>query len=476
MSIWLDVTTMLSWRRPALGIVRVECETARSFLASGRRDLRFCLFDADRGSYFEVSHETLRVELGRLDKGEADAVPASETQRSLVCSKNYCLNMTDCCKKMAYSFVGALPGRYQGKILLHFRAVYEYLRRSRIWNFLALLVLQRGLKYSLLSNQVHSEETGFVLPERYIPPFAEGDAYISLGIDWDHKDLKYLYELKKIIGLKIFLCCYDIIPILFPQHCVVSVSEKFAVYFADVAWCADVVFCISRCSERDLNDYVARIGAPQPMTRVICLGSDISVMAGLPGDEATVSPEVRQICESQFILYVSTIESRKNHGVLYEAYLDLVNSGRRDLPLLVFVGMQGWGVGELMARIASDGRFSPYVRILNHVSDAELANLYRNTLFTVYPSLYEGWGLPVAESLAHGKFCLASNAASIPEVGGSLIDYLDPHAAESWAATIERFLDNPQELKFREQRIEKEYVPTHWAQTTRNMLEIIETV
>ena len=63
------------------------------------------------------------------------------------------------------------------------------------------------------------------------------------------------------------------------------------------------------------------------------------------------------------------------------------------------------------------------------MTDVELALLYRKCLLTMFPSLAEGWGLPVGESLAYGKICIASRAGAIPEVGGELVDYVDPYDA-----------------------------------------------
>ena len=71
-------------------------------------------------------------------------------------------------------------------------------------------------------------------------------------------------------------------------------------------------------------------------------------------------------------------------------------------------------------------------------SDAELAFLYRNCRFTVFPSLYEGWGLPIGESLWFGKLCIASKTSSMPEVGGDLVDYVDPKDADSLQQAILR--------------------------------------
>ena len=148
----------------------------------------------------------------------------------------------------------------------------------------------------------------------------------------------------------------------------------------------------------------------------------------------------------------------------------MVDQGRTELPQLVFVGMPGWGVNDLLADLRLDPRIVPYIRILNHVTDADLVHLYRNAYFTVYPSLYEGWGLPVAESLAYGKFCLAANSASIPEVGGDLIEYLDPWDVPQWAERLRWYIDHPAALEVAEQRIREHYRPTPWSECAASIL------
>ena len=104
-----------------------------------------------------------------------------------------------------------------------------------------------------------------------------------------------------------------------------------------------------------------------------------------------------------------------------------------------------------------------------NVTDTELSDLYRGALFTVYPSFYEGWGLPVAESLAFGKFCLASTAPSLREVGKDWIEYLDPHDEQIWAQKILWFYRHPETILEREKQIENEFTPLPWSKTCREM-------
>jgi len=202
---------------------------------------------------------------------------------------------------------------------------------------------------------------------------------------------------------------------------------------------------------------------------VVQLGSEIPA----PKNETS---EIMTAAGKRFILFVSTIERRKNHETLYRAYTRLVDQGERDLPKLVFVGMVGWGVSDFLADLRFDPRISGLVEVLTNVSDADLTWLYKNALFTVFPSLYEGWGLAVAESLASGKFCLASNAASIPEVGGDLIEYLDPWDVPKWAERLKWYFDHPEELKQAEERIKVEYAPKAWQDTAKAIFGTAEAL
>lgn len=284
----------------------------------------------------------------------------------------------------------------------------------------------------------------------------EGDVYITLGLDWDQKDYAYLYGLKKTNKFKVITFCYDLIPVLYPQYCVGDVAAKFAKYFVDLAWLSDHTFCISKCTENDFRSLLDSLGAPLPATEVIHLGCDINNI-----NDSDVSKEIEIFKDKKYILFTSTIERRKNHEVIYKAICRLVSEGYEP-PHVVFVGMQGWGVSDLMQDLKLDPRVAGRVTILNQLSDQELSLLYRNSLFTVFPSHYEGWGLPVSESLAYGKFCLASASSSLPEVGGDMLEYIDPYDVPKWAERIQYYYDNPHILAQKEERIKHNYSKPTW--------------
>lgn len=469
MTIWLDVTTTRAWSRPALGIVRVEAETARQFLRAADAGIRFCRFDLDYDAYFEVGREELVFALARLDAGGSMptapiaapvAAPSAGISRPVAPAL-----FVPRWKHLAARGLAYLPDDVQAPMRRFASVRRDGVRAMRG----AVRELRRSAGLLLRGTEAPVATAAAAAPAALIRPdilFGHGDVYVSLGLDWDQKNLPYLYALKQQLDLKILLMCYDIIPIRLPHLCVAEVAAKFPRYFLDVARCADQIACISEYSRADLRRYLEDAGVPVPALSVVRLGCEIA-----SASSAAPSGAVAELLGRRFILFVSTIERRKNHETLYRAYTRLVDDGVADLPLLVFVGMAGWGMGDLMSDLALDLRIHPYLRVLNHVSDGDLARLYQQAAFTAYPSLYEGWGLPVAESLAYGKFCLASSAASIPEVAGELIEYVDPWDVPRWAERLNWYVRHPQEVALREAAIRARYHPASWQDTGAVLVE-----
>ena len=127
-------------------------------------------------------------------------------------------------------------------------------------------------------------------------------------------------------------------------------------------------------------------------------------------------------------------------------------------------------VDGLLAALAACNYLDGKIKLVHGLSDTELRQAYRSCLFTIFPSLCEGWGLPIAESLVQGKFCVASNRTSIPEVGGDFVDYFDPTNDDDALAKIERLLFDPAYLAAREARLQAEYRPRSWADCVHALL------
>jgi alpha-1,3-rhamnosyl/mannosyltransferase len=146
---------------------------------------------------------------------------------------------------------------------------------------------------------------------------------------------------------------------------------------------------------------------------------------------------------ARYLLTVGTVEPRKNLATLLTAYARLPEDIREAHPLVI-VGMQGW-VGDSshygdIAALAERLRLAEKVIFAGYLPDEELPAVYSGAAAFVFPSLYEGFGLPPLEAMACGTPVVSSNAASLPEVVGDAAVLFDPESAEALTAALERLL------------------------------------
>jgi glycosyltransferase involved in cell wall biosynthesis len=160
--------------------------------------------------------------------------------------------------------------------------------------------------------------------------------------------------------------------------------------------------------------------------------------AAAPDTGAPTPAEAAALPAPGFVLAVGTLEPRKNLPRLVEAYRTLDAAVQLRHPLVV-VGALGWETGETLDALRSLG---DRAAMLGFVSDAALAELYRRCAVFCYPSLGEGFGLPVLEAMAAGAPVVTSNLSSLPEVGGDAAEYIDPHDVASIAAGVRRVLED----------------------------------
>jgi glycosyltransferase involved in cell wall biosynthesis len=297
--------------------------------------------------------------------------------------------------------------------------------------------------------------------------FAADDVYVSMGLDWEYNDLETLARLRRRLGFRTILYCYDVIPVRFPHLMSFDARHTFARYFVDVAHVADRVVAISDATREAYHEVLVEVGAPIPAISVIHLGTDL--VTGMRGPKESPLPE---LAERPFVLCVGTIEARKNHDLLYHVWDRLVTRHGDRAPLLVLVGMVGWGVQDLLSRIRLNLRVADKIVILDNVADASLIWLYEHCLFTVYPSFVEGWGLPVVESLALGTPCVASNARAVVEATQGLVPTLDPLDFASWLEHVDRWSFDPQARRAAADRL-RAYRPPSWREHGGAMLDVV---
>lgn len=175
---------------------------------------------------------------------------------------------------------------------------------------------------------------------------------------------------------------------------------------------------------------------------------------------------------SNYILFVGSIEPRKNLDNLLKAYLMLPEPLKKDFKLLL-VGFKGWKNEETMKLLK---QLKGMVGYIGYVDNKKLASLYRKAFCLIYPSFYEGFGLPPLEAMACGCPVIVSNVASLPEVCGDAAYYVDPYSVESIAEGIEKVLT---EEELRQSLIKKGLERAQlfsWEKSARGHLRVFEDV
>ena len=220
------------------------------------------------------------------------------------------------------------------------------------------------------------------------------------------------------------------------------------------------IVCISEATRRDL---VSRFPWAAPKARVVSLAADNRFSRPLATSELE-DVRSRHRLDAEFLLCAGTLEPRKNLGRVLEAHAGL--SRRVQLAL---VGPRGW---EFEPILEEAGRRDD-VRVLGQVSDEDLAALYQVCTVFCYPSLYEGFGLPLLEAMAGGAACLTSSVSSLPEVGGDAVVYVDPTDVAQIRAAIDALLASDQKRAMLGELAKRRAAEFSWDRTASGIVEAL---
>jgi glycosyltransferase involved in cell wall biosynthesis len=303
--------------------------------------------------------------------------------------------------------------------------------------------------------------------------FRPGDVCISLSATWGLPFYGEVIAANKIQGRATCInLIYDLIPTLYPQWMPPGFSDIVTLWLRKQMENSDLILTISNFQKAEISTYMeAEKISPRPI-EVIHLGDNPNLMANVAVDKPLPLP--RHIPDRKFVICVSSLDIRKNQNLLYQVWRRLAEELGPDCPELLLIGAQQLYMSDFMYQIRTDPLVNKLIIHLDDVVDEELAWYYRNCEFTVYPSVYEGWGLPISESLSLGKYCVAGNKTSLPEAGGDLVDYFDPLDFVGCHKLIHRALTDPDYVKQREQQIRANYVPYTWAETAAHISKIVD--
>jgi len=293
-----------------------------------------------------------------------------------------------------------------------------------------------------------------------------GQCYFVLGAFWAFGGDVARYPRLKAAGVATGACVYDLIPLTHPEFCSAQLVNDFTLAIGDGFAVFDFVLTISEFTAQE----VRRFQDKHDLRRVPVVPVPLAhLLQEKTPEPAPWSGAIAPLRGRPFVLSVSTLEPRKNHAYLVTIWKLFLEEGL-DPPDLVFVGKYGWNVADFKQQLESTSYLGGRVHVLHGLTDAQLERLYQGCLFTAFPSIVEGWGLPVGESLAHGRACVASSASSIPEVGRDLVDYVDPYNLRAGVEVFRRMAFDADYRARREKAVREGFVARTWREVGDDLL------
>lgn len=296
---------------------------------------------------------------------------------------------------------------------------------------LALLIPLRTLEW------LNRQDTS--MPKRAIPlQVIKGDQLVLLDSSW-HEDFFPLAEKLKSEGVGIVSVIYDLIPLTHPQFCHEGLVKVFDQWFDWIAKTADGFMSISRTiSEQVDAEIERRLGPDEAKQRwhgFFHLGSELDLVNS--GADLDDGLSKMFLDPAPVYLMVSTIEPRKNHVYLLDAFEQLWEQGSN--VRLCLIGKIGWKCETLVKRIKSHPELGRRLFMFNKLNDTGLEYAYANAKALVFPSYVEGFGLPLVEAMQRGLPAMASDIPVFREIGGDFMAYFDLASTASLVSLVQKF-------------------------------------
>jgi glycosyltransferase involved in cell wall biosynthesis len=448
-----DISTSMRWSGPPVGIVRVERQLAL-WAHANLANIAFVFFDPNLLAYREVAGDArpfltgdaVLDTLGLTNPAAPGRRRTDQIPRSL---------------RLAFLWIG----QTRRKLLARLERIRLQTRHR------ALAGLADRLQRRLMSGKYRDIMVRADGARRPFPPvdmavgapivFDRSDTLVCAGSGWGHTNIVAIGQAKTRTGFRLVLLCHDLIPLMFPHFYRDRDVALFANYMRKALAIADLIVTNSRAVAADCRNYCEREGIASGVITPSILGFDATT------PEANPAPALPHgLRPGRFAMLVSTIEPRKGHRLLYRVWQRLIAEGVPQATgfKLVFVGRRGWMVDDLIADISNDRTLAEQILMIGDADDAMLARLYQGAAFCLYPSVYEGYGLPVVEAFSQGKAVLASTGGALPELVQGFCPCLDPSDEGAWYTMIRHWIECPQALEPYEREIRARFRHPTWSE------------
>lgn len=302
----------------------------------------------------------------------------------------------------------------------------------------------------------------------------KGSVFFDMDTVWKTRVRRsYLYPLLKAKGVKIIPFVQDIIGVTHPQFCPSDDVLNFLDFVGAVAEYGDEIIVTSHATKGAVEELCGRLQTPCPPIEIVPLGGDFkrtSKKLSRITINQGISADISKIAESgPYLLMVGTIDPRKNHKLLLDAY----EGGLKKLPMnLVIAGHKGWNVDDFLERMERHEDFGKGIWHVNGASDEEIDYLYQHCYALAFPSYIEGYGLPIIESMVRGVPVIAADTPINMEVGGEYALYFGQDKPEELVNTVAELISKPETYGALKEKL-KNFIPPTWEETAKGILRIL---
>lgn len=481
MTLWIDVTDLYHWGLGHLTGIQRTSASVLSELVKARRDVELFAYDPSKQILRKVSADSLPSVVCRYI-GVVQTIPAGEVRAQspdLPVPPRKTSDKIRRARRQLGEWLWFLKPAVR-----RLRSVFQ--RQKSRWESQEAVEVIRDFRRStrrllgLVWRNFAGRRRAVQAPPASIETitagetlFRQGDVCLALSATWGFPRYgEVIAADTRASGAKCINMLYDLIPTLFPQWVLEGHSQMITLWARKQIENADAILTISQFQKREISDYIETDRLPPRNVEVVRLGDNPRLVTAI----GTSLSLPRYVPERRFVICVSTLDVRKNHILLYRVWQRLVEKLGPDCPQLLLIGTPHLHVADLLHQIRYDRSVNQVIVHLRDVTDEELAWYYRNCAFTIYPSVYEGWGLPISESLSLGRYCISGDRTSLPEAGGNLVDYFDPFDFVACYNLVYRAATDPDYVKQCEDRIRESYVPYSWAMTAAHISEIVDRV
>lgn len=314
-----------------------------------------------------------------------------------------------------------------------------------------------------------------LLTEREIKPSEIPAGSVFFDIDnvwnsWLKRSVFYPRLREQRVNIVTFI--YDTIPITHPQFFYVNTLMGFIHFIGAALENSDRIITYSQANVDSINEFSRRLGTGKKDIRIIPLGSDFIKPVSDGEVECQISERIRTVCQSRYLLMLGTMEPRKNHTLV----LDALDNGLVDLDVnVIFAGRWGWNFNALRGRIEKHPLYNDKLFVFQGPDDDTVNYLYENAYAVVFPSLAEGYGLPIIEALQHNTPVIASDIPVFHEVGGNYIDYFDPGNPADFTRCVADILTDPEKYSAKRELI-RNFKLTKWDDAAKKIYEEVTSV